>query len=317
MHTSDLSAWTHSHRYETGIERKAERRTRAVVLLTLVMMVAEIGVGIATNSMALLADGIHMSTHAVALGIAVFAYAHARKHADDPRYTFGTGKVGSLAAFASAIILAMVGALMLWESGARLLAPQTIAFDQALVVAAIGLVVNLVSAVMLSGGSLFGGDEHDHAGHEHGPHGHAHSHHRDHNLRAAYLHVVADALTSVLAIVALLFGKYAGWWWLDPVMGVVGALIIASWARTMIAQSGGVLLDRSEDRALESEVRRRIEADADNRVSDLHVWRIGQGHWAAIVSLVTRDPRPTGHYRKLLEPMHALSHVTVEVHACA
>jgi cation diffusion facilitator family transporter len=305
MHTQDISTWTHDHRFETGGETGAERRTKVIVALTLAMMVAEIGFGTLTNSMALLADGFHMSTHAAALGIAAFAYRHARKHADDRRYTFGTGKVGALAAFASALILGMVALGMVWESSNRLLTVQTIAFDEALWVAAIGLAVNLVSALILGGG-------HDH-GHDH----HAHNHHEhDHNLRAAYLHVIADAFTSVLAIAALLFGKYLGWWWLDPLMGIVGAAVISKWAWGLASRSGAVLLDRNGDDELESEVRKAIERDSDNRISDLHLWQIGPGHWAAIVSIVTGDPRAPEHYRGLLTAVHELSHVTVEVHPC-
>ena len=303
MSPDDLTPWRHSHRFETGGEARAERRTSAVVVLTITMMVAEIVVGGLTNSMALLADGFHMSTHAAALGIAAFAYRHARRHADDRRYTFGTGKVGSLAAFTSAIILGMVALLMVWESGNRLLTVQSIGFDEALVVAVLGLAVNLVSALLLSGGH-----DHDHHDHDH----HAHQHH-DHNLRAAYIHVVADAVTSVLAIAALLLGKYLGWWWMDPVTGMVGALVIANWAWTLIGRAGGVLLDSGHDDELEAEVLTAIEGDADNRVADLHLWQVGPGHWAAIVSLVTKQPRPPRHYRDLLAEIHELSHVTIEV----
>lgn len=309
MHTENLSAWSHDHRFETGGEAGAERRTKAVVALTVTMMVAEIAVGTFTNSMALLADGIHMSTHAVALGIAAFAYHHARKHADDRHYTFGTGKVGTLAAFTSAIILSMVALLMVWESGNRLLSVQAIAFDEALWVAAIGLAVNVVSAFILGGGHDHGHDQDHH--HDH----HAHEHH-DHNLRAAYVHVLADAFTSVLAIAALLFGKYLGWWWLDPLMGIVGAVVIGNWAWSLIGRSGKVLLDMSDDHELEAEVRTAIEGDADNRLSDLHLWQVGPGHWGAIVSVVTANPRDPAHYKARLEAIHELSHVTVEVHPC-
>ncbi|MGE5503943.1 MAG: CDF family Co(II)/Ni(II) efflux transporter DmeF [Actinomycetota bacterium] len=297
MDMDDITSWTHEHRYETGGEQGAERRTRLVVGLTVVTMVVEIAVGLATNSMALLADGIHMSTHAGALGIAAFAYWHARRHADDRRYTFGTGKVGALAAFTSAIILGMVALLMVWESGSRLLAVQAIAFDEALWVAILGLVVNLASAVILGG--------HDHHEDDH--------HHHDHNLRAAYLHVVADAFTSVLAIAALLCGKLWGWWWLDPLMGLVGAAVIANWSAGLVGRTGAVLLDKSSDDALEAEVRTAIETGGD-RVSDLHLWQVGPGHWAAIVSVVSRTPQPPQHYRGRLAEVHELSHVTIEVH---
>ncbi|MDA8232234.1 MAG: CDF family Co(II)/Ni(II) efflux transporter DmeF [Magnetospirillum sp.] len=318
MHTEDISAWTHPHRYVAGSEERAERRTKAVVALTVAMMVAEITAGTLTNSMALLADGWHMSTHALALGIAAFAYSFARRHADDPRFTFGPGKVGVLAAFTSAVILGMVALLMVWESGNRLLATQTIAFDDALLVAVLGLAVNVASALLLAGDHEdhhgHGHYGHDHHGHGHG-HGHGH-HHHDHNLRAAYTHVLADAFTSLLAIGALLCGKYMGWWWLDPAMGIVGAGVIANWAWTLLRRSGGALLDMNHDGGLAHEVRDAIEGDADNRVSDLHLWQVGPGHWAAIVSLVTHTPRAPDHYRALLAGVHELSHVTVEVHRC-
>lgn len=290
MSIDDLSPWTHAHRFETGGETGAERRTNAVVALTLVMMAAEILVGTLTNSMALLADGFHMSTHAAALSIAAFAYRHARRHAEDPRYTFGTGKVGALAAFTSAIILGMVVVAMLYESGRRLLSEQEIGFDEALWVAGIGLVVNAVSALIL------GHDDHDH------------------NLRAAYVHVLADAFTSILAVLALLAGKFLALWWLDPLMGVVGAVVIGLWSWNLARGSGNVLLDRSEDGALAAQLRLAVEADADNRVTDLHLWQIGPGHWAAIVGVVTAHPQPPQHYRSLLAAVRHLSHVTIEVH---
>lgn len=292
----DPSPWAHSHRFESGREQGAERRTRLVVALTVVTMAAEIAAGLAFNSMALLADGWHMGTHAGALGIAVFAYAFARRHADDQRFSFGTGKVGPLAGFASAVLLGLVALLMVWESGQRLLTLQAIAFDEALAVAVLGLMVNLASAAILG--------HHDHDDH----------HHHDHNLRAAYLHVLADALTSVLAIAALLLGKLVGWWWLDPAMGVVGAVIIARWAWDLMRGTGAVLVDHNDDAGLGERVRASIEGEADNRLSDLHLWRIGPGHWAAIVSVVTARPRPPAHYKALLSGLSELSHITVEVH---
>lgn len=309
MHMHDLAQWQHAHRFETGQEEAAERRTRIVVALTVVMMVAEIAAGTIFNSMALLADGWHMSTHAGALGIAAFAYSFARRHANDEHFTFGTGKVGALAAFASAIILGLVALLMVWESANRLLSTQTIAFDQALLVAVIGLAVNLVSAVILGGH----GQGH---GHEHGHHDHHDHHGDDHNMRAAYLHVVADAFTSVLAIVALLLGKYLGWWWMDPIMGFVGAAMIASWSWGLMHSTGAVLVDHCDDHDLSEEVRTAIEGDADNRLADQHLWQIGPGHWAAIVSVVTATPRDPAHYKALLSEVHELSHVSVEVQPC-
>ncbi|BAE50038.1 CDF family Co(II)/Ni(II) efflux transporter DmeF [Paramagnetospirillum magneticum] len=305
-HVHDLTPWRHGHQYFSGGEAAAERRTLIVVALTVVMMVAEITAGTLFNSMALLADGWHMSTHAGALGIAAFAYGFARRHAEDGRFTFGTGKVGVLGGFASAIVLGMVALLMVWESASRLREVQTIGFDEALWVAVIGLVVNLVSALILGGD----GHTHDHS------HDHGHDHHHDHNLRAAYVHVVADAVTSVLAIVALLFGKYLGWWWMDPMMGLVGAAVIAKWSWGLMAETGAVLLDHSGDGSLEQEVRAAIEGDADNRLADLHLWRVGAGHWAAIVSIVTHQPQPPDYYKRLLAPVHELSHVTVEILPC-
>jgi cation diffusion facilitator family transporter len=293
MHTDDIAAWRHAHRFETGAEEAAEHRTRIVMGLTLATMVAEIVAGTLFNSMALLADGWHMSTHAGALGIAAFAYAFTRRRADDDRFTFGTGKVGALAAFASAIILAMVALMVVWESAHRLTWTQTIAFDQALLVAVLGLAVNVVSAVILGG--------------------HGHHDHHDHNLRAAYLHVVADAFTSLLAIAALLLGKVSGWWWMDPLMGIIGAAVILKWAWRMMRGTGAVLLDHCDDRTLQAKVRAAMEGDADNRVTDLHLWQIGPGHWAAIVSVITDNPRAPAHYKALLMDVHEFSHVSIEV----
>lgn len=313
MRHDDTSPWRHHHRFHSGAAATAERRTTAVVALTLAMMVAEIIAGTLTNSMALLADGLHMSTHAAALGIAAFAYWYARKHADDPRYTFGTGKVGALAGFTSAILLAVVAVGMVWESVSRLSETQEIAFDEALWVAVLGLVVNVVSALILGHGH---GHGHDH-GHDHG-HGqdhrhHHHAHHEDHNLRAAYVHVITDALTSVLAIIALLAGRYAGWWWLDPLMGVAGAIVIVVWAVKLMSNAGAVLLDRNTDRGLEREVLDALEDDGESRVSDLHLWQVGPGHWAAVISVVTSQPREPQHYKDRLAGVHELSHTTVEV----
>ncbi|MGE0667508.1 MAG: CDF family Co(II)/Ni(II) efflux transporter DmeF [Sphingomonadales bacterium] len=308
MHAEDISRWTHAHRFETGGEQAAERRTLLVVGLTLAMMVIEIAAGLLFNSMALLADGWHMATHAGALGIAAFAYGYARRHADDPRFAFGTGKVGSLAGFASAVALALVAALLVWESATRLLTVQTIGFDEALPVAVLGLLVNLASVAIL------GGHGHSH-GHDHDHDDRRHHHHHDHNLRGAYLHVMADALTSVTAIAALLLGKYFGWWWVDPLMGIAGGGVIMVWAWGLLRQSGATLIDMS-DEGLRREVVEAIEGDADNKVADLHLWRVGPGHWAAIVSLVTHHPRDLDHYRKLLEPVHEISHLTVEIQSC-
>jgi cation diffusion facilitator family transporter len=289
-----------------------------VVAITVTMMVGEIAAGAAFGSMALLADGWHMGTHAAALSVAVFAYVYARKHAADPRFSFGTGKVGALGGFASAVGLAVVALLVLVESATRLAQPVAIRFDEAIAVAIIGLVVNLGCAWLLR--------EHDHdhahdhgAGdgeHRHDPHGGAESH-RDHNLRAAYLHVLADALTSVFAIVALLTGKLLGWTWMDPVMGIVGALVIARWSAGLLLDTSAVLLDAEVARSRREAIRSAIEGGGDDRVSDLHVWRVGPRHLAAIVSVVATTPEPPSVYKERLEGFHDLAHVTVEVHPCA
>jgi cation diffusion facilitator family transporter len=255
--------------------------------------------------MALLADGWHMGTHAAALGITAFAYSYARRHADDPSYSFGTGKVGVLGGFASAVALGIVALLMAAESVHRLISPQTIHFNQAIAVAVVGLAVNLVSAILLQG-------HHDH-GHDHHAHGHGHTHRHDHNLRAAYLHVVADAFTSVLAIVALSFGKAFGWVWLDSVMGIVGAVVITRWSVQLLRDTSQILLDSGVHPGTVDRIRTAIEADADNRVADLHIWQLSGHHVAAVVSVVTHYPQEPSHYKRLLADVAELSHVTVEV----
>ncbi len=323
MHLDDLGPWQHRHGYGAEGHGDGERRTRWVVGLTLAMMAGEIAAGTVFGSMALLADGWHMGTHAAALGVAVFAYRYARRHAGDPRYTFGTGKVGALGGFASAVGLAVVALLVLAESAQRLATPVAIRFDEAIAVAVLGLAVNLGSAFLLRG-------EHDHR-HDHG-HGHDQEHdhdhdparergphaaHRDHNLRAAYLHVLADALTSVLAIVALVTGRSLGWTWMDPVMGIVGGAVIARWSWALLRDTSAVLLDGEAEQALRADVVRAIEAERDNRVADLHVWRVGPRHLAAIVSVVTHAPQAPAHYRALLAAFPDLVHVTVEVNGCA
>jgi len=278
-----------------------------VVALTATMMVAEIAGGTIFGSMALLADGWHMSTHAGALAIAAFAYRFARSHARDPRFTFGTGKLGDLAGFASAIVLAMISLGIGYESVVRLFQPVTIHYPEATAIAAVGLGVNLLSAWLLGG-------DHDHAhGHDHDDH---HHHHHDHNLRAAYWHVLADALTSVLAIAGLLAAWSFGWTWLDPVIGIVGALVIAHWSWGLIRDAGAVLLDATPNKALAETIRSRLEVGHDS-IADLHIWRLGPGHHGAIVSLVSDHPEPVAHYRDKLSGMRELSHLTIEVHRCA
>lgn len=308
----------HHHVFLGAEHQRNERRVWLVIALTASMMVAEILAGKLYGSMALVADGWHMSTHAGAMLVTALAYGYARRHAANPRFSFGTGKMGDLAGFASAVVLAIVALLIAWESFLRLTNPVPIRFEQAIAVAVIGLVVNLVSARL-----LHGGHGHHHHGHDHGHdhhhadgHDHAHGHYgHDNNLRAAYLHVLADALTSVLAIAALLVGRSYGWLWADPAMGVVGALVIARWSWGLIRDAGGVLLDApAEGPQVRQEIEDILAATGDT-LKDLHVWQVGPGHFAAIISVASATPQPAQHYKALLLPVHELSHVTVEVQA--
>jgi cation diffusion facilitator family transporter len=286
-----------------------ERRTWFVVALTSAMMVGEIIVGWFSGSMALLADGWHMATHAAALGIAALAYLFARRQARNAHFTFGTGKFGDLAAFSSAIILMMIAAQVGYESVVRLFHPVPIFYGEAIAVAVLGLAVNLLSAWLLR-------DDHDHHhGHDH-PHDHAHGHHHhDNNLRAAYVHVLADAATSVLAIAALVVAMLSQWVWADPLVGIIGSLVIASWAYGLIRASGAVLLDVSADKNLETVIRDRLETKGD-RVTDLHLWQVGPGHCAVLLSVVSDKPKQPAVYKKRLAGLKGLSHVTVEVETC-
>jgi cation diffusion facilitator family transporter len=306
MHTHSLEPWTHDHVFLGHQHLRNERRTWFVVAITAVMMVGEIAAGSVFGSMALLADGWHMATHAAALGIAAAAYLFARRQARDSRFTFGTGKFGDLAAFSSAIILALIAVQVAYESAVRLVHPMPIAYGEAILVAALGLGVNLVSAWLLR-------DTHDHD-HGHG-HSHGHHHHRDNNLRAAYVHVLADAATSILAILALVMAMLLQWVWADPVVGIVGSLVIASWAWGLIRDSGAVLLDVSADKDIETAIRDRLETKGD-RVTDLHLWQVGPGHRAAVISIVSDNPLPPVTYKRRLQGLRGLSHVTVEVEMC-
>lgn len=306
MHNHSLAAWQHEHVFLGERHESNERRTWFVVALTAAMMVAEIAGGHLFGSMALVADGWHMSTHASALAIGALAYRYARRHARDPRFAFGTGKLGELAAFSSAVILAIVALVIGYESAIRLVNPVPIHFSEATVVAVVGLAVNLVSAWL-----LFSRDHHAH------PHDDVdHHHHHDSNLRAAYIHVLADALTSVLAIVALVAGSVFGWVWLDPVIGIVGALVIAQWSWGLVRNAGAVLVDAVPNRKLALAIRERLEVEGDC-VSDLHLWRLGPGHYGLIVALVSDRPQPPAFYKERLARLAGLSHVTVEVHPCA
>ncbi|MDR2710340.1 MAG: CDF family Co(II)/Ni(II) efflux transporter DmeF [Burkholderiales bacterium] len=310
MPQNNAAEYRHSHIFLAASHDAHARRTRYVVALTAAMMVAEVIAGWLTGSMALLADGFHMATHAGALGVAAWAYAYAKKHAADPRFTFGTGKVGDLAGFASALVLAMIALGIGVESVQRLLSPANIAYGEAIDIAVLGLIVNLVSAWLL------GGDHHDphhndvHDGHAH-PHEHAH--HHDNNLRSAYFHVLADALTSVLAIIALTAGLYLGWVWMDAAMGIVGALVIARWSWGLLKNAGAALLDAADNASLEAEIREAIE-DGDAQITDLHVWRVGSGKFAAIVSLVAANPLTPKTYANRVRIHEELVHVTIEPH---
>ncbi|MEJ0098817.1 MAG: CDF family Co(II)/Ni(II) efflux transporter DmeF [Pseudomonadota bacterium] len=295
-----------------------ERRTRWVVVLTCVMMVAEIAGGSWYGSMAVVADGWHMATHAAALGVAMFAYRYARRHADNPRFAFGTGKVGDLAGFASAVTLFIVGVLIGADSLQRLFEPVQINFSQAGGIAAVGLVVNLVSAWMLRddhGHKHEDDHPHDHGhAHEHAAHAHSHAGHEDTNLRAAYVHILADALTSVLAIVALLAGRFLGWVWMDAAIGLLGAVVIAHWSVGLARSAGRTLLDSHDDSSLEKSVRERLRATASGAtVTDLHLWRLGAGRYALMVSLRGANLGTPDSFRTLLADLPQLAHVTVEV----
>ncbi|SDR99807.1 cation diffusion facilitator family transporter [Halopseudomonas xinjiangensis] len=299
--TQSDSVRDHDHVFLGSAHEGNARRTMWVVWLTVAAMIGEITAGYITGSMALLADGFHMATHAGALGIAAAAYAYAMRHARSDRYSFGTGKVGDLGGFASALILGLVALGLGFESVMRLLQPITVQFGAAILVAILGLVVNVVSAVLLG------------HGHDHDDHGHAHHHHGgDNNLKSAYFHVLADALTSVLAIAGLLAGRYLGWVWMDPVMGIVGALVIARWAWTLIRVTSGVLLDRTDPQVAE-EIRKLVEAPGDATIVDLHVWQVGPEALAAIVSVVAHGVPDADEVRRRLEAVHEVRHLTVEL----
>lgn len=349
MHTHEVNHWTHDHVFRQHERRAGESRTIAVVALTAVMMVVEITAGVVYGSMALLADGLHMASHATALGIAVFAYVVSRRLATDRRFTFGVGKINSLAGFASAVLLMGFALFMAIESTQRLIHPLAISFDNALLVAVVGLLVNGVSAWLLM--STPHGHDHSHGhsedhsqshnapahehehehkhehedepqhGHEH-PHGDEHGqqpalhHGHDHNLRAAYLHVLADALTSVLAIAALLAGKYLGAHWLDPVMGLLGAALVARWSYGLIRDTAQVLLDQQLDDHQLGALRAAVEGASSDRITDLHLWSIGHGIFAAEMAVVSDTPQPPDYYKARIPPHLNIVHATVEVHRC-
>ncbi len=313
---------SHSHVFLGTDHERNERKTWGVIALCSATMVLEIGGGSIFGSLALVADGLHMSTHATALAIAALAYTYARRRAADPRFTFGTGKFGDLVGFTSAIILVMIALLIGYEAVSRLLAPIHIDFDQAIPIAVLGLLVNIASAWLLRGGHRHGNghahshehdrDHHDHHRHRHHDRGAADAASRDNNMRAAFLHVAADAAVSVLAIVGLGMGKFFGWVWMDPVMGIVGALVIANWSYGLVRDTGSILLDMSTDQKITDRIRTAIETDGD-RLADLHLWRLGPGHLGAILSVVTTEPRNAEFYHARLGEVGRFSHVTIEV----
>ena len=324
MHAQSISSYSHEHVFLGDDHTQNERKTWAVIVLCGAMMVAEIGGGALFGSMALMADGLHMSTHAGALLIAALAYTYSRRHARNVRFTFGTGKFGDLAGYTSAIALAMIALLIGYESIERLMHPVHIAFNEAIPIAGLGLCVNLASAWLLKDdhehhhGHAHDDHDHDHDDHDHHDHDHANHRHHDHgrdlNLRAAYVHVLADAAVSVLAITGLVLARVFGWVFMDPVMGIVGAIVISNWSWSLVRQTGSVLLDARASEGLASEIAERLETDGD-RISDLHLWRVGPGHNAAIVSLVTHAPRSPAFYKTRLAGL-PLSHLTVEVATC-
>ena len=311
MHRTDHSRFRHSHDFALD-SSVAEQRTRIVIAITATMMVIEIAVGIASNSMALLADGWHMGTHVTAFLITALAYYFSRRHAANPLHSFGTAKIGVLGGFASAVVLAVIALLMAGESVHRFFAPLSIHFNEAIGIAVLGLFVNLTCAVVLTHDHEYG-HSHAHSDHDH----HQDRHRHDLNLRAAYLHVLADAFTSLTAITALVAGKFFAWTWLDPAVGILGSGVVMSWAYSLIRDTSGILLDRTPAHSdLPDEIRKAVESDGDSMVTDLHVWQVGVGKFAAIVSIVAHEPKTSDQYRDLLREHEELVHVTIETQHC-
>ncbi len=311
MHRKQIELWQHHHTFNAE-KKEIEKRTFIVVVITFVTMTAEILFGWISNSMALLADGWHMGTHAFALGISLMAYVMARKYAKDTTFTFGTWKIEILGAYTSAVVLGIVALIMIFSSVERMINPLNIYYNQALFVAILGLSVNLVCAAILNSG------RHAHAHHHHGDdqHSRPRRHHEDLNLKSAYLHVVADALTSIMAIAALLGAKYFKLNWLDPFMGMVGAGLIIHWSFLLLKDTSGILLEREIDNPIVHEIKSEIESDGDSKISDLHLWKVAQNQYACIVSLVTAKHFSLEEYKTRLNKVHELVHVTIEINPC-
>ena len=337
MHTETIAQWQHTHVFGQDQIRSGERRTLFVIIMTGLMMVGEIAAGIIFGSMALTADGIHMGSHMVGLGVTFFAYIYARKHAYDPRFSFGTGKVNALAGYSSAMILIFIALFMAYESILRIINPVEIFYNQAIAVAVIGLIVNGASMVILGdkGHTHAHGDhDHEHDDHQHEDHAHVHEEHdhgdhnheehshthvgtgEDHNLKAAYLHVLTDAMTSVLAIIALLAAKYFNLVWMDPLMGIVGAILVIRWSIGLIQGTTKVLLDHQTPENMQKRITGILEKYKDTKVTDLHIWSIGPGIYSSEVSLVTRHPESPNIYKTLIPQDTGVVHATVEVHYC-
>jgi len=311
VHQHQIDLWQHQHIFSAG-KQHIEKKTLIVIIITFTMMVAEIFFGWLTNSMALLADGWHMGTHAFALGISLIAYILARKHAGNSHFAFGTWKIEILGAYTSALILGTVSVLMVYASIERLIKPLQIHYNQALLVAIIGLVVNVVCAIILNTGSHSRTHHHNHDDSR----AYKHHSHNDLNLKSAYLHVVADAVTSVLAICALIMVRYFGTNWLDPFMGIVGAMLIARWAFLLLRDSSYILLDHEKESPLSQEIREKIESDGDTRISDLHLWKVSDNKYACIIAVVATTRHSIAEYKKRLDKIHELAHVTIEVNEC-
>ncbi len=312
MHEDRLEPWQHSQSFGQHLKRPGETRTLIVIVLTGAMMLVEIGAGLAFGSMALLADGLHMASHTAALSINAFAYIYARRHAHNEGFSFGTGKVNTLGGFTGAVLLTGFAIFMAWESIERLMSPVEIGFNQAIFVASMGLIVNGASILILGHSHSPGPD----ATAEPGPHDHIQHHWHDHNLLAAYLHVLADALISLLAIFALLGAKYLGWIWADPAMGIVGAILVARWSLGLVHSTAQLLLDREAPAELCAKVKDSIETEDDNRIVDLHIWAIGPNIYSLIASIITHHPQPPDHYKALIPKNLNVVHMTIEVHVC-